>query len=244
VVDSNPAHRRRGRRRRSSGAAVIRIRHLTLPAGLSALVRRRPGSELEIFVSDALDPGRQRAAIRVALRSSRQAGWRAGLLPLPLALLPAVKGAWLRAAARALRTHALASTAAASVAVAAAAALIVALPPVHAPSTAGKLPSAGRIHAAPGPTASTSPRGSRNSRHAPRAPQVRRLPPHQPPPAPIPSSAASPGRTPTAAGPSASSAPTPSVPTSSGTTPPAPAPSQPATGGHICLVLLGVWVCL
>ena len=217
---------------------MIRIRHLTLPAGLSALVRRGPGSELEIFVSDALDPASQRAAVRVALRSSRQAGWRAGL-PLPLALLPAVRNAWLRAVGKGLRTHAVASTAAASVAVAAAAALIVALPHPHAPSSAGKLPGAGRIHAAPGRTASTPPRGSRSSRHVPRA---LRLPPQQTSPAPAPSSAASPGRTSTAAGPSASSTPMSSATTSSPAS--APAPSQPATGGETCLMLLGIWVCL
>jgi hypothetical protein len=187
---------------------VIRIRHLTLPVGLSALVRRGPGSELEIFVSDALDPDSQRTAVRVALRSSRQAGWRAGLLPLPLALLPAVRSAWLRAVTKALRTHAVASTAAASMAVAAAAALIVALPHHHAPSSPGKLPGAARVHAAPGRTASASPRGSRSSRQVPRAPRALRLPPQQTSPAPVSPSAASPGSTSTAGRSSPSPRPT------------------------------------
>ncbi len=144
---------------------MIRIRRLTLPTGLSALVRRAPEGDLEIFVSDALEPGDQRAAVRVALRSSRQAGWRAGLLPVPLVLLLAATRSGLRGAARALRVHALASTAAASVAVASAAALIVALPHHQAPSSAGKLPNAGRVYAPePGRTASMSPRASRSPR--------------------------------------------------------------------------------
>ena len=224
---------------------MIRIRHVTLPVGLSVLARRGPGSELEIFVSDALDPDNQRAAVRVALRASRQAGWRAGLLPLPLALLPAAKRAGLRAVARGLRTHAVASTAAASVAVAAAAALVVTLPHHHAPSSAGKLPSAARVHApAPSMTASMSLRGSRSPRPAPRAPRARKLPAQQVPLAPIPSSAASRGRKSAAAGPSPSPVPTSSGMTSPPAAAPAPAPSQPATGGDICLMLLGVWVCL
>ena len=66
---------------------MIRVRHLPLPAGLSALVRRGADGDPEIFVSDALEPDGQRAAVRLALRSSRQAGWRAGLLPVPLVLL-------------------------------------------------------------------------------------------------------------------------------------------------------------
>ncbi len=223
---------------------MIRIRRLTLPTGLSALVRRAPEGDLEIFVSDALEPGDQRAAVRVALRSSRQAGWRAGLLPVPLVLVLAATRSGLRAAARALRVHGLASTAAASVAVASAAALIVALPHHHAPSSAGKLPHAGRVYAPePGRTASLSPGASRSPRA--RSAQAGRLPLRQVSPAAIPSAAASPGRTPATAGPTASPVPTPSgMESSPPASTPAPTPSQPAAGGSTCLVILGLWVCL
>ncbi len=221
---------------------MIRIRHLNLPAGLSALVRRSPDGDLEIFISDALEPLRQRAAIRVALRSTRQAGWRAGLLPVPLVLLLAAGRSGLRAAANALRVHALASAAAATLAVASAAALIIALPHHHPPLIAGKLPGAGHVHApAPAGSASISPPRSHAAR---RAPSTGHLQPAVTPAA-VPSAAASPGRMPTIAAPSASPLPTISGGTSSSPARAAsPAPPKPTTGGTTCLVLLGLRICL
>jgi len=222
---------------------MIRIRHLNLPAGLSALARRSPDGDLEIFVSDALEPLRQRAAVRVALRSSRQSGWRAGLLPVPLVPLRAVGISGLRAAARALRVHALASTAAATLAVAAAAALIIALPQHHVPLSAGKQPAAGRLATTPGParSASISPSRSRSPHAAPTAGQLKPAVT----PAAVPTAAASPSRTPTIAAPSASPVPTISGGTSTSPARSAsPAPTRPASGGGTCLVLLGLRICL
>src|SRR5882757_5562146 len=107
-------HRRRGRPPRvvdghlgadspGQGDVVIRVRHVSLPAGLNALARRGPADELTVYVSDALPPDRQRTAVRIALRASRRAGWRA-LLPAPsIALLLASGMTWLRRAASALR---------------------------------------------------------------------------------------------------------------------------------------------
>ena len=48
---------------------MIRVRHLPLPTGLNAFVRKGTDGDMEVFVSDGLDPGRARAAVRLALRS-------------------------------------------------------------------------------------------------------------------------------------------------------------------------------
>ena len=66
---------------------MIRVRHLPLPTGLNAFVRKGADGDMEVFVSDGLDPGRARAAVRLALRSFGPAGRTAGLLPIPVALL-------------------------------------------------------------------------------------------------------------------------------------------------------------
>jgi DNA-directed RNA polymerase specialized sigma24 family protein len=80
---------------------VIRVSHVILPAGLSALARRGADGELSVYVSDTLDPDRQRAAVRAA----RREGWRT-FLPVPSAVLLLAPGvSWLRRAARALRAH-------------------------------------------------------------------------------------------------------------------------------------------
>ena len=223
---------------------MIRIRHLALPPGLSALLRQTPDGDVEIFISDALDPRGQRAAVRVALQSSRQAGRRTALLPIPLVLLLAGIRFGLRAASRTLRVHAVASAATAGLVAASAAALIVALPHHHGPPSASKLPSAGHVHApAPGRTTSTSPQRSRNPRPAHTAPQARGLPQQTAAPASFPSTAApSPVQNSATAAPGASPAPSGSTSSSPTAT---PTPSQsPPTGGQPCLVILGVWVCL
>ena len=64
-----------------------RLRHIPLPAGLIVVVRKDSDGGLEVFVSDSLTADRQRSAVRLALRSIRRTGWRAGLLPLPVGLL-------------------------------------------------------------------------------------------------------------------------------------------------------------
>ena len=93
---------------------MIRVRHLTLPSGLSAFVRRGANGDVEVFVSDRLEPERARAAVRMALRTFRPASQRAGLLPVPVALALAGSRTWLRAVLRTLHAHLAASTAAAA----------------------------------------------------------------------------------------------------------------------------------
>ena len=66
-----------------AGGSVIRLRHETLPAGLSAIVRRRADGDLEVIISTALSAGRQRAAVRAGLRAMQPARRHAALLPLP-----------------------------------------------------------------------------------------------------------------------------------------------------------------
>lgn len=70
---------------------MIRVSHISLPPGLSAIARRDADDELSVYVSDALDPARQRAAVRAALRASRRQPWRM-LLPVPSALLLGRRG--------------------------------------------------------------------------------------------------------------------------------------------------------
>src|SRR5580692_8040113 len=115
-------------RGRARGIAVIRINHVTLPPGLSAFARRTSAGDLEVFVSRELPPDRQRAAVRVALRASRRAGWRGALLPIPVAGMLAGGGRWLRRVGKVVRMHPLACAAAAAVALAVTEIVIAVLP--------------------------------------------------------------------------------------------------------------------
>jgi hypothetical protein len=225
---------------------MIRVRYVTLPAGLSAVVRKDSDGGLQIFVSDALSADRQRAAVRLALRSIRRRGWYAGLLPVPAGL---PLGAFWRSITRALRTHAIASSAAMFLAVAGAAALIVALPQHHGPTDAGQRPSRGQVHApAPGRThVAAKPGRGPSSRPVPGPKRVAggyagaRPGPMTTPGAPksappvSPPASAKPSK-PAAAPPSGTASPTPTAAPSSSPAPP--------SGGVTCLVILGVWVCL
>ncbi len=124
---------------------MIRVRHLMLPPGLSAFVRRVSDGDLEVYVSDALEPERARAAVRMALRAVEPAGRRAGLLPLPLPLVLLLAGSrrWLSGLVRMLRGHALLTAAASTAVVAAAASAVVVFALPHHPpgASAGLTPS-------------------------------------------------------------------------------------------------------
>jgi hypothetical protein len=132
---------------------VIRVRYVSLPPGLSALVRKGPAGEVEIFVSAALPPERQRAAVRVALRATRRWAIRGVLVPVPLAGLLAASQNWLRGLARMVRAHTLATAASVTMAAVSASVLIVTLPPHgdpparHRPVVAGKLQVPGQVPA-------------------------------------------------------------------------------------------------
>ncbi len=213
---------------------MIRLRRQNLPRGLSAVVRRDQGGDLEIFVSQALSPERQRAAVRVALRAARQAGWRAWPLRAPVVALLAAAGAALRALRGALSSHAIAATAAAVSAAAVTAGLVVITTlPHHAPVNAGKPPANSQQSAPtrmPGQgraAASTRPRAGLSSR-----PVTGVQPSGQPVSQP--------------------SAPAPAASPQTSSLPPAPTPdpSPSSTGGSgtggsgRCLVLLGIRLCL
>ena len=64
---------------------MIRVDHLSLPAGLRAIAQRTGPGELYIVVSDVLDPAAQRAAVRAAVRAARRHAWEFGFLPLQAA---------------------------------------------------------------------------------------------------------------------------------------------------------------
>ena len=128
---------------------MIRVSHVSLPAGLNALARRGPADELTVYVSDALPPDRQRAAVRIALRASRRAGWRA-LLPAPsVALLLASGMTWLRRAASALRAHSVAWGTASAVLAAASTAVYFAAAPHQHGSVGLALPPAPAVSRSP-----------------------------------------------------------------------------------------------
>ena len=247
MVDGYLAHGRRRNGRSGRSASVIRVRHVTLPAGLSAFVRKDSHGGLEVFVSDALTADRQRTAVRLALRSIRGQGRRAGLFPVPVGLLLGAVWRSMRPITRALRSHAIVSSAAAFVAVAGAAALIAGLPQHHRPATAGPRLGRDQVHvAAPGRTHTAGKAGpGRRGRRTPGAPggSAGAVP------GPITATPAAPSAAPSASKPAApmpstsAAAPQQSTPSPTPTAAPSPSPSPASPGGVTCLVVLGVWVC-
>jgi hypothetical protein len=236
---------------------VIHLHHVNLPAGLSAFVRRGAKGELDVFVSAALEPARQRAAVRVALGAVRRRGLRAALLPAPLAALFAGGRAWLRPIARALRAHSVASAGAAALAAAAAITVVAAVPHQvhhHGPASAAKPPAISRART-PGPgrtTARARPRSAGRTQPAiaigavsPAGQRAANPQTGQPSSAsgqPTPTPAASASSNPPPAGASSTPTPTP-TPTPAATPSPSPSSSSGGAGGH-CLEVLGLWVCL
>jgi hypothetical protein len=224
---------------------VIRINHVTLPPGLSAFARRSPDGDLEVFVSEALPPDRQRAAVRVALRASRRSGWRGALLPVPVAVMLAGRRGWLGRIGRALRLHPVASAAAATLAVAGAAVAVAVLPHQPAHVSAGQLPAPAAVAPAPGHSGTSahstgSPRAHPHGRTAELRPAQGE--------SPAPGHATAPGTghgiAPT---PGESPRPSPSQGSSPGTTQPSPSPAPsptPTHNGDSCVPLLFVTVCL
>jgi len=229
---------------------VIRIRHLTLPAGLSAVVLRDGKGGIQVFVSDALAPDKQRAAVRLALRSIDRRGWRAGLLPIPVGLLLGTFRRSILPITRAVRTHAIASSAAALLLAAGAAALIVGLPQHHGPAVAEHAPHRSQLHApAAGRTHSAGKRSPGHSKlPAPRTTAVAArstgTPPGAATPSPAPRSAAPSASQSATPAPSNSAAPQPSATPSPTQPAPPPSPSPPPSGGGTCVVILGIWICL
>jgi hypothetical protein len=233
---------------------VIRLEHRSLPAGLSAVARRGDRGELTIVVSESLDAGRQRAAVRAALRAARRRDWRLGLLPVPaLVLVSAARTALVRLG-HLMRAHVVATafTAAATAGVVAASVLVLGMPASHLPPGASGRPgytqSPGASQPAPGQAHSrTRPGASAPSHAGGSGPGVvaavgpngspRPTASSQPAPSPQPStSTSSPGGS--TPGPS----PTPS------TSPPQPTPTPSSSGGsgggRTCIKILGIVICL
>jgi hypothetical protein len=230
---------------------MIRIRHVTLPPGLSAFVRRNVTGDLEVFVSDTLDSARAKAAVRLALRSFQSEGSRTGLLPLPVGLLLAGGIARIRSVARAIRAHAVLTAAVgAATAVTAALVILVAIPHQHGPATAGQAQTPGGQAHVSAPAHSPGPTKSGQARSAPSRHGTK---PGAGQPA-VPTSA----RSTSPAGPQPSTSTTEPAPQSSSPAPqpsgsrssapassaPSPSPSPTGGGGGVCVVVLGVWVCL
>ena len=216
------------------GDIVIRVSHVTLPAGLNALARRGPADELTVYVSDALPPNRQRAALRIALRASRRAGWRA-ILPAPSVALLLVSGmTWLRRATLALRAHRVAwGTASAVLAAASTAVYFGAAPHKHGSfgSAPPPAPAVSRSPVAIPSQPGAHPRAQPSARTSAAAPKGE--------PRPLATVAVRPTSAPTPV-PSGSSAPAP-VPSVSPSPVPSPAPS---VRGRHCIKVLGIRTCL
>lgn len=221
---------------------MIRVRHEPLPAGLSAVVRRRSGGDTDIVVSTLLTPARQRAAVRVGLRAARPADQRS-VLPVPLLGLLALAWASARAIARGLRLHpvALVTAAGAVTTVAAAAVVIAVVPPQHGPEGSAHPATGALSRPAPAPAPGQSAgRPARSSQPA--------AGPHSsglPTPTVIPvadhsvTASSGPSTTPGESRPSPGSAQPSSTPAAE----PSPSPST-GGGGGVCIDLLGLRVCL
>src|SRR5260370_6989224 len=80
----------------------MRLEGVCLAGGLRVLLHRDTDGDLVIYVSDALDAKRQRAAVVEAIRASRRTGWQAGLPPAGIALFLAARS-WLGRSAKVLR---------------------------------------------------------------------------------------------------------------------------------------------
>jgi hypothetical protein len=221
---------------------VIRVQHEPLPAGLSAVVRRRPDGDTDIVVSTLLTPARQRTAVRVGLRAARPADQRS-VLPVPLLGALALAWASTRAIARGLRLHPVALvTAVGGVTAATAAAVVIAVvPQPHGPAVSGG-PAAGALSpAAPAPAPDQSA-GQSPSTQAAAGPHSSSRPAPTVVPVADHSAAASSRPSPAPGG----SQPSPGSAQPSPTTPPAQPSPSPSTGGGggVCIDLLGVRVCL
>jgi hypothetical protein len=242
---------------RDAGGArvVIRVSHVSLPDGLSAIASRGPDGGLTVYVSDALPPDRQRAAVRAALRASRRAGWRgAALLPVPLLAFAALRrpGALVRAPARvlarALTTHTTwfaAGTAA--VVGAAAAALYIAVVPHGQPAGAPRIAAPSVQPVSPGAPGPHGGHSSHRSGPVPVAAHSSGSPGGLLTPVPTGTSGSTAAATPSpGSAPSPTPAPSPSSP--GGTSPPpspSPSPSpSPTHTGPVCIDLLVIGLCL
>ncbi len=224
---------------------MIHVERVELPDGLRALAYRDRLGNLVVYVSDGLDAKGQRAAIMEAIRASRRAGWRKpGLLPVGVGVLVTVRALLGRVGPTIGARPAAWGAAATATALGASAAgiFITSAPQPHRSLAAGRPPGPGtaqpsgqqagghaphRRQVHPVAVASVSPGPGQPASSGKPRPAPAPTPPGSPPPAPAPSPAPSPSST--------QPAPTPS-----------PSPSPSPTGGTpgICVIVLGIKVCL
>jgi hypothetical protein len=223
---------------------MIHLERVALPQGLRAVAYRDQRGDLVIYVSETLDAARQRAAVVEAIRAWRRGVWRHGGLPSAgIVLLLGIRTVLWRAAG-AIKARPVAWGVAATTAVAGASAAAVFITAV--PNHSGSPQSASR----PPPSAvqPLAPQGQRPG-HAGHLVHARAAAAASTSPGPGQATATRQSHpAPTSSGGSpAASAPAPSAPPSPTPTPtptrPAPAPS-PSSSGGICVVLLGLRVCL
>jgi hypothetical protein len=231
---------------------VIHVERVSMPDGLRALAYRDRRGNLVVYVSDGLDAKGQRAAIIEAIRASRRAGWRkAGLLPVGVGLAAAIRALLGRVGHTiGARPVAWGAAATATALGATAAGVFIVSPPQPHHSSA-----AGRPHG-PGTVLPVQPSGQQPGGQAPHHRQVHPVAvasvspgPGQPAssgkPRPAPTSPASPAPGPAPApAPSPSPAPAP-APTQPVPVPvPVPAPSPTVSTPGICVIVLGIKVCV
>jgi hypothetical protein len=225
------------------------VRYQALPAGLSALAVRQETGELAVSVSDAIEPERQRAAVKAALSASRRAARKPGF-------------ALIGELAQASRFRAAAAVAVVILLVASVA-IAVALGRHHQGQAVGlsgpglaagpaQNHSSGRSRPGTTPLAAGGSGRTGGTSAASGSPTKtgRGKPTSRPSPSPSASRVPSPSPSPS---PSASSSSSPSPP--SGTTSPGPTPSSdppssspsatpsPSSSGS-CVVILGITVCV
>jgi hypothetical protein len=234
---------------------MIRIERVILPNGLRAIARRDENGDLVVYVSNALDAGRQRAAVMAAVRASKRAGWRAGL-PLGVALLAALR-LWLGRAATAIHARPAAWAASAvtvTAGVVAAGALLLAPPHSHSPAASGRPPAGASLSPShqqqgePGPhRRRAQPVAARPTRSPGMPGGLVQAGQSSPMPGQPSRTAPAPGRTASPRPSQPPPAPVPSTSPSSAPSPePSPSPSPSPSGGKpgSCVVLLGVRVCV
>jgi hypothetical protein len=236
---------------------MIRIERVILPNGLRAIARRDENGDLVIYVSNALDAGRQRAAVMTAVRASRRAGWRAAL-PVGVALLAGLR-LWLGRAATAIHARPAAwaaSAVAVTAGVVAGGALLLTPPHPHSPVASGQPPAGASLspphqqQGVPGhhrrrvqPVAATPGTSPGLPGGLAQAGQTSPMPGQPGPTAPGPGRTASPRPSQTPPAPAPSTSP-PSVPSPGPSPSPTPAPAPSGGKPGTCVILLGVRVCV